>query len=257
MAKKSKSKKPAPDSREDILVSLQEEPKHLEELGSRVVAARLTQVADEHVALAKEDVSTLAPFGFDVKWQAGMAHAIAALKSASTDPDHVLPTSPELEAAIAAGDKWISTYLTVIKNSGPAVRKAAPKVSHNDHSPRVLANQLDKLSNIMSKLAKQTARHGGGQAFADLGQSLSQTLAKARAEHSIERGAVPVVVQDTHAAAGLVYAELVRLSRAAHNQLAPARAKLYGVTSLRAARHHHAEPETPAAPAPPKKSPGT
>ncbi len=256
MAKKSK-KKPETSAREEILVSLQEEPKHLEELGSRISTARLTQLAEEHLALAREDGEALGKYGFDSHWFTAIEHALADLREQAKGGDHHVPTSPDLEAAVASAEKWISTCLTVAKNSGPRVRKEAPRVSHHDHSPRVLANQVEKLAAFVADHAKETLRHGGGKAFADAGEQLAQALRKIRSEHTVERAAVPAVVQDLHLAAGLVYAELIRLSRAAHDALAPARAKAYAMSSLRMGRHAHGHGHGHAAPSAPTPAHGS
>jgi hypothetical protein len=237
--KKTASKKNgAADARTEVLVSLQESAKYLEQAGARVVADRLPQVAAERIALAAEDEAELSPLGFDASWRHEMLHELDAVRSKKVAyPDgHAAPApgSDDLETTVEQANRWIARYHAVVKNSGPAVRKAAPKLAHNDHSIKVLASELERLASFVSKVAKATERHGGGNALAAEGDDLAQALTKARADHATARGAISEGAREVHAAVGAVYLELVRLSRAAHVALSKERAKVYALDELHA-----------------------
>ena len=256
-AKKSKKSEDL-DPRAKILVSLQEDRDHLEEVGSRVVVSRLFQVATDRIALAAADEGVLGTFGFGAAWRTELEHEVATLKAKSHGQTEGTPqpveTGRSLAKLVASANKWLKTYGTVAKNSGPVVRDDAPKVTHHDHSPKLLAAELEKLASFIESHAEATQGHGGGQKFADQGKAIGELLSKARAEHTVERAAVPVAAQSIHFYAGVVENELVRLSRAAHSELPGTRAAKYSLDELHPHSHTHSDDNPGKPPAPPSKT---
>lgn len=242
MGKKTKksSRKPAAEPRAEVLVSLQEDEDHLAEVGGRVVVARLTQIAQDRLALAEVDEARLARFGFDAEWRRELAVELAKLADKHNEPVSIAlaESGQTIEQSVARANAWLKRYTTVVKNSGPAVRKAAFKVTLHDRVPTKLASELEKLAGFVGEHAAETRRYGGGKEFGEEGSEIAQLLRKARATHGVERAGVSVSAREVHVLAGVVEGELVRLSRAAHDELGAERGGWYSLEELHPHHRH-------------------
>jgi hypothetical protein len=239
--------------RDSILVSLTEDPDYLEEVGSRVVAARLVTAARDRLTYAEEDEKVLAKFGFDAEWRSELTTEVDKLESLAADRvgagTGAAETATDLAATLEKAEEWLKTYGAVVKNSGPTVRAKAPRVpQHLEQSPVLVAPEITVLATFIRKNAVQTARHGGGITFADEGKRIVASLTTRRASHKKARKGVPTAARTLHSTAGVVYLELVRLTRIAHAKLSGGRAKDYVVRSRRG--HRRGQEEGPSSPPP-------
>jgi hypothetical protein len=224
----------------NVLVSLQEKPSHLQEVGSRHPAAATLDFAGELLKLAAADEVALAELGFGAPWRSALESAVgdARTKSAARTEasDANVPARDEVTGVAVEARAWLKRYGTVVHLSGPLVRKSAPKVDHVGHALRQLATALDRNATFIESHAAETEGHGGGNAFAAKGHDLAERLRDAREDHAAVRAELPESELEVYAAVGLVYLELVRLSHAAHEVVPSARAKKYSVDQL---VHHH------------------
>jgi hypothetical protein len=264
-AKASKKAKKAPVAgREAVLVALQEDPKHLVELGAHHPAARIFTFVDEVLAHAAKDEAALAPLGFDAAWRAELKTAVDDGRTRAQARTETTPALHEESAAVAEkfhdAHAWIKRYTVVCRNSGPAIRAAAPKVGHLSHERKTVADALDRYAAFVDDHAVQTERQGGGAAFAAKGHELAEKVREARLARVAAKDTVTPEVLALHAAIGLVYAECVRVARAAEEALPAERAKVYHVGALRQPVKH-APADAPAKSAPAAKAarptPGT
>jgi hypothetical protein len=236
------------------LVAFDEPEDHLAEIGSRVVAGRLADAAHKVLALAAEDEDALAPFGFGAPWRKALEPKIAAVDEAkggrTAAQSEARPSGRAVADELAKAFKWISRYGVVTKNAPTAVRDAAPHATAHDHSPKIVATEIESLAKFVSGHAKETEHFGGGAAFAKQGQAIAEELSGKRAAHHSDLARVSPAVRALHVAEGGLYLELVRLSRAAHDTLASERGKLYSLETIHPARHSHHATTPPVATTP-------
>jgi hypothetical protein len=234
----------------ELLVAFHESEDHLAETGSRVVAGRLADAARRVLALAAEDESALATFGFGAPWRKALEPKIEMVDEAkggrALAQSGARPSGSAAAAALASALKWESRYGVVVKNAPEPIRSAAPRAHAHDDSPKAVATDMTTLAKFISEHAKETEHFGGGAAFAKDGQAIAADLAGKRTAHASDLAKVSPAVHALHVAEGGLYLELVRVSRAAHAVLPHTRASLYSLESVHPSRHtHHAT--TPAA----------
>jgi hypothetical protein len=239
----------------DLLVSLQEPEDHLAEVGSRVVAGRLVDLAHTVLGLCAEDDKVLAPLGFGAPWRKAVEARADDLSDAKGGrvlaQSEARPSGVAVASAIASVNQWLVRYGTVTKNAPASIRQAAPHVSAHEHSVKEVATELASLATFISNHAKETQAFGGGEGFAKQGHAIASELTTKRQTHVSATGKISPAVHALHVVEGAVYLELVRLSRAAHDALPHARAKLYALESVHPTRHaHHAVAAPPAASTP-------